>query len=86
MKIHVAISLEAKLHPKITSYDWFQDTFHQNTPIQQERGRTVGGNVWFAVNTKCEPKHDSNVKTVTLDYALNPVLNYIIQKKIIEDY
>lgn len=86
MKIHVAISLEAKLHPKITSYDWFQDTFHQNTPIQQECGRTVGGNVWFAANTKCESKHDSNVKTVTLDYASNPVSNYIVRKKIIEDY
>lgn len=62
MKIYVAISLEAKLHPKMISYDWFQDIFHPNIPILQESGKTVGRNVWFAANTKSEPKHDSNVK------------------------
>ena len=85
MKIYVAISLEAKLHQKIISYDWFQDIFHQNILIPRESGRTVGGNVWFAANTKSEPKHDSNVKTVTLVYVLNPALNYIIQRKIIKN-
>ncbi|CAD1473806.1 unnamed protein product, partial [Heterotrigona itama] len=42
--------------------------FPSNIPIPQESGRTVGGNMWFAANTKSEPKLDSNVKTVTLDY------------------
>lgn len=85
MTMYAAISLEVKLHPKIIFYDWFLDIFYQNIPIQQESDKTVGGNVWFAANTRSEPKHDMNAKTVTLDYVLNPALNYITHRNIIKD-